>query len=207
MLGDILWTPIYWEMQPSVLNDFHFTRRSVRKLRITKTKDMHEAMWNISEVRVYDREQELPRASQWRLTAKPNPWDVQLAFDNSPVTRWRSWEPGRSGMYLEIDFGTVQPVDAVRIETQPDWRDPDMKIESLDASGRWVTLSTQAAVSQRPITYNLRRAATEELRDRGIRYLLIGYDDIGSEDYRQHPRFWGISLVADVGYSRLYYIQ
>ncbi len=207
VLGDIMWTAIYSDMQPSVLDDFHFVRRSVKKLRVTKTKDMQDAMWNISELRVYDQEKEIPRASQWRLKAKPNPWDVQLAFDNSPVTRWRSWEPGKPGMYLEIDFGGAQLVDAVRIETQPDWRDPDMKIEGMDESGRWATLTTQAVVSLHPITYNLRRAAIEELKARGFRYMLIGYDDIGSEDYQQHPKFWGISLVADVGYSRLYYIQ
>ena len=207
VLGDIMWTPLYPDLQPGVVVDYNFARRTATKLRIVKTKDMQTESWNASEVHLYDQGNELPRAPQWRLTAKPNPWEIQLAFDNSPVTRWRSWQPARPGMYIEIDFGRAQTVDSVRIELQPDWRDPDMRIDILDESGKWTTVTDKWERHLQPMTVNLRRAASEELKARGIRYLLVGYDDIGSEDLQQHPQFWGIHLLADAGYSRLYYIE
>jgi hypothetical protein len=207
VLGDIMWTPLYTDFQPSILFDYQFARREMRKMRIVRTRDMVGDMWSVSEVRVFDHGAELARDPGWRLTAKPNPWDVQLAFDNSPVTRWRSWEPGRAGMYIEIDFGRLQSVDAVRIERQPDWRDAEMRVEALDASGKWVAVTDAAVRTVRPITFNLRRAAAEELKARGIRYLLIGNDDLGAEDFQQHGSYWGIQKIAEAGNSRLYFIE
>ena len=62
-----------------------------------------EAMWGINELRFYRAGQELRRVAAWRLSAWPNPWDVQLAFDNNPVTRWSTWEAYQPGMYVEVD--------------------------------------------------------------------------------------------------------
>ncbi|MBV8820298.1 MAG: discoidin domain-containing protein [Acidobacteriaceae bacterium] len=207
VLGDIMWTPLYADFQPSVIDDYHFARCPVRKIRVVKTHEMQQAMWNVSEVRLYDQGKELPRERDWRLTAKPNAWDVQLAFDNSPVTRWRTWEPGRPGMYIEIDFGKPRPVDAVRVETQPDWREADMRIEGMDESGKWMTLTDKVVRTDRPVADNMRRAAAQELKARGIRYLLVGNDDIGAEDFQQHAAYWGVHKIAEAGYARLYYIE
>ena len=139
--------------------------------------------------------------------AKPNPWDVQLAFDNSPVTRWRSWETARAGMYVEIDFGKPQPVDSVRIETQVEWGEGGMRVDGLDGSGQWTTLADQGDRKDVRIQVNLRLAATRELKARGVRYLLIGLDDLGSEDFQQRAAFWGIKFLAEAGNQRLYYIE
>jgi hypothetical protein len=206
-LGDIVWTPIVPDFQPGIRLDFRFPEHTIRTLRLVKTKDMGTDTWDITEFRIYSRGNELPRLPQWRLTAAPNPWDVQLAFDNSPVTRWRTWEPARAGMFMQVDFGTPRPVDAVRIETQPTWRDPDLKLEGLDETGRWITLSDQPVRIRNPVTINLRRASMDELKARGIRYLLVGYDDIGAEDFQQYAPYWGIRFLADSGEARLYYIE
>ena len=207
VLGDIVWTPLFEEFQPRITVDYRFPSRTVRKIRVVKTGDRLNVQWGITEVRLSNAGAELPRDPGWRLTAKPNPWDVQLAFDNSPVTRWRSWENVRPGMYVEIDFAKPQPVDLVRIETQTDWREPDMRIDGLDDSGKWTPLSTQGDRKLVPIKVNLRLAATRELKARGIRYLLVGLDDIGSEDFQQRAAFWGIKFLAEAGSERLYYIE
>ena len=52
-----------------------------------------------------------------------------------------------------------------------------------------------------------RRAATRELKARGIRYVLVGLDDIGSEDFQQRAPFWGIKFLGEAGNERLYYIE
>jgi hypothetical protein len=207
ILADILLTPLYQDYQPTRTQDFHFAPRRLRKLRLVQTADTKEALWSVSEFRVYNHGAELPRAPQWRLRARPNPWDVQMAFDNSPVTRWRTWERAKPGMFLEIDFGVDQSVDEARVETSNDWRDPRVKIEGLDNSGRWVTLSDHCSETDGPLSVSLRHAATEELKARGVRFLLIGYDDLGSEDFQQHAKLWGLQLLGDQGFMRLYYIN
>ena len=207
ILGDIVWTPLFKDFQPNVAMDYRFPRRTVRRLRVVKTGAPVDLLWGISEFRVYDANAELNRDPSWRLTAKPNPWDVQLAFDNSPVTRWRSWETARAGMYVEIDFGKPQPVDSVRIETQVEWGEGGMRVDGLDGSGQWTTLADRGDRKELHIQVNLRLAATRELKARGIRYLLIGLDDLGSEDFHQRAAFWGIKFLAEAGNQRLYYIE
>ncbi len=94
LLQDILWTPMFRDFQPTRILTFQFPPRQLRKLRIVQTASVpDEAQWSVSELRVFSGGRELPRDPQWRLTAHPNPWDIQLAFDNSSVTRWRSWQP------------------------------------------------------------------------------------------------------------------
>lgn len=205
VLSDIVWTVIFPELQPQRYAEFRFPPRSVHKLRVVRTKATPDQIWGLSEVRVYNNGLELPRDPAWRLTAQPNPWDVQLAFDNSPVTRWRSWQDSEAGMFVEIDFGRQQSIDAVRLETEES--KAPVRIEALDASGRWLPLSDQPAYSDHPIRYSLRRAAMSELKRQGIRYLLIGYDDPGSVDFQQHRSFWGLRLLTEVDAKRLYYIE
>ena len=206
VLGDILWTPLYPEYQPSDIFDAHFPARIVRKLRVVKTNQFDQ-MWNVSELRVFDHGGELARSPQWRLRAQPNPWDVQLAFDNSPVTRWRSWQPGQArhvpGDRLRGGPGGGRGPrgDRARLAGRRDAGGGG----GLD--GHWQTLTATWDRHQEPVKVNLRRAATAELKARGVRYLLIGYDDLGAEDFQQHADFWGIRMLADAGGMRLYYIE
>ena len=107
VLQDILWTPVVRAFQPTRVLKFDFPPRELRKLRVVQTASLPHNQWSIAELRVSNRQSELPRDPGWRLTAHPNPWDVQLAFDNSPVTRWRSWQPATPGMYVEVEFGRL----------------------------------------------------------------------------------------------------
>jgi hypothetical protein len=207
LLGDMLWTPLIADFRPTKVLAFRFPERAVRELRAVTTKGSSELMWSVAEFRAFDRGRELARSPAWRLSAKPNPWDVQLAFDNTADTRWRSWQPAQPGMFIAVDFGARQKVDGVILEMPPDWRDAAVRIEALDDAGRWVTLSNQPSVTERPVRENLRLSATNELKARGVRYLLIGNDDIGAEDFQQRAAFWGIRFLEEKGYMRLYYIE
>lgn len=207
LLADMLWTAIVADFQPSVVNEYRFPQRIVRKLRAVRTTGIVDTMWSVAEFRVWNQGKELARAPEWRLTAKPNPWDVQLAFDNTQATRWRSWQPAEPGMFIEVDFGAPQSVDEVTLEVPGDWREPRIRMEGMDESGKWSTLSEKAVVAVRGIQENLRLAATNELKARGVRYLLIGNDDIGAEDFQQRAAYWGIRLLDERGYMRLYVIE
>jgi hypothetical protein len=160
--------------------------------------------WGIHELRFFSDGTELPRLPEWRLQASPNPWDVQLAFDNSPATRWRSWEPAKPGMYLEVDFSKPQAIDQVMLETCPDDRGIPAKIEVLDDGGRWRQAGGQTSEESVALHGDIRRAAIYELHTRNVNYLLMRDVDYGAEDIRDDPESWGLKEIA-VGFgARLY---
>jgi hypothetical protein len=166
-----------------------------------------EAQWSVSELRVFDNGRDLPRDPEWRLTGHPNPWDIQLAFDNSAVTRWRSWQPPEPGMYLEIDFPRNQKLDSVVVESSGDSSAAKIKLDGLAGDGKWTALAANPTESLRANRMSLRQAATAELKARGVRYLLITDDNVGANDFRSYSKLWGLKTVAEQGTARLYYIE
>jgi len=206
VLQDMLWTPVIPDFQPTRRLKFQFAPRQIRKLRAVQTANAPTNQWSIAELRVFSGAMELPRDPGWRLTARPNPWEVQLAFDNSPVTRWRSWQPAEPGMYVEVDFGRAQTVDSVVIETSPDSANTRVQIEAPDAGGEWATLSDHPEESVNPIRTSLRRAAAAELKARGIHYVLIKPENPGADDFRRYTTAWGFHLAGVVEPARLYFI-
>ncbi len=212
VMQDILWTPVIRESQPTRILTFHFQPRQLRKVRVVQTANVPDHQWAIGELRVFNGDPkfataELPRDATWRLTAHPNPWDVQLAFDNSPVTRWRSWQPAEPGMYMEVDFGRLQNANAVVVESSDDAGPTKVKLEGMGADGMWTTLSDQPVQSRQPVRASLRLAATSELKARGIHYVLIKPEDPGSSDLRRYPKYWGLTTAGALGDVRLFHIQ
>jgi 4-amino-4-deoxy-L-arabinose transferase-like glycosyltransferase len=207
VLQDILWTPVIRDFQPTRRLKFQFAPREIRKLRVVQTASVPMNQWSVAELRVFAGALELPRDPAWRLTARPNPWEVQLAFDNSPVTRWRSWQPAQPGMYIEVDFGRLQTADALVVETSVDSANTKIKLEGLDAQGQWNTLSEHPEESPNPIRTSLRRAAAAEFKARGIRYVLMKPENPGADDLRRYGTAWGTSLAGVADPARLYFIQ
>ncbi len=207
VIGDILLTPAVEGYQPTRILKFQFPPRELRKVRVVQTAQAKDVMWSVAEMRVLDGGNELPRASDWRLTARPNPWDVQMAFDDSPVTRWRSWQLAEPGMFVEVDFGKPQETDAVVVEAADEGSQTKVKLEGMDANGKWATLAeTPQETATRP-RFSLRLAASAELKARGIRYVIVEKDDFRSADFRAHTKLWGMTRLADWGDACLYYIE
>jgi Dolichyl-phosphate-mannose-protein mannosyltransferase len=207
LLEDILWTPVVRAFQPSRILKFDFAPRQLRKLRIVQTARLPNNQWSMAEVRIFNGPMELPRNPGWVLTAHPNPWDVQLAFDNSPVTRWRSWQSAEPGMYVEVDFQTLQEASSVVVESSDDSGDIKLKLEGMGADGAWVTLSDRPVQSRQPIHVSLRLAATAEFKARGIHYVIVKPDDPGFDDMRRYAAYWGFTLVGTSGDRRLFHIN
>jgi hypothetical protein len=194
---DILWTPVFNSFQPTRILTFHFPPRELRAVRVVETQWAKDVQWGISELRIYDGANELPRAPEWRLRAHPNPWDVQMAFDNSPVTRWRSWQVAEPGMFVQVDFGKAQNVDAVVAESSDEGYKTKIKLEGLDAQGKWATILNEPVETSRPTRFNLRRAAAEELKARGIHYVLIEKTDFRAEDFQIYTGLWGMKCIGE----------
>jgi hypothetical protein len=201
---DIIWTPLMESIEPRWLLRFHYPARPLRKLRVVQTATGAPDMWSIAEFRIFHGEAELPRASDWKLRAKPNPWDVQLAFDNSPVTRWRTWETLRPGMYLEVEFATPETTDSVLIESAHDQWKIRLELEGMDETGKWKTLSDAPEQSEGKPLVGLRRAAADEVKALGIDYLLVYDFDYRSDDFTKNARSWGATLLGEHNGARLY---
>jgi hypothetical protein len=127
---------------------------------------------------------------------------VQLAFDNSEATRWRSWETLHPGMNIEVDFGREHPVDQVRVELSDlDWS-VRMRVEAMDANGLWTPLPAREELRQKQYEGSVRRAVAFELHAHGVDYVLLKDTDFGAKDIAENPARWGMTrLVYEPGAS------
>ena len=200
-LLDVGWDPL---SQPRRQWTCSFPERSVRGLRLveTGTTTIPEQQWDVHELRFFHAGVELPRRPEWRLQARPNPWGVQMAFDNSEATRWRSWETLHPGMNIEVDFGRQQPVDQVRVELSEVDRTARMRVDALDANGLWQPVPAREELLPRQYVGSVRRSAAFELHAHGVDYVLLKDTDFGARDIAENPARWGMTrLVYDSGAS------
>jgi hypothetical protein len=196
-LSDFLSVAQYEDWQPTRALVFRFPERSMKRVRLLQTAQATgPQQWNVHELRFFDHGREIARAPAWKLRAHPNPWEVQLAFDNSPVTRWRSWQTGAPGMFLDVDFGRAENVDEVRMETSHDYEWPfRFRVETME-SGKWAAVTDHFEEQPMRSRVPMRRAATYEFAARGIHYILIQDDDWGAADFYEDPELWGLTIVA-----------
>ena len=205
-LTDSLYAGYDKSFQPRVLQTFSFPEKAIRRIRVLQTGTGNPVeQWSVHELRFFDHGAEVPRRPEWRLRAWPNPWDVQLAFDNSAVTRWRTWESARPGMYLDVDFSRAESLDQVKIETSYDYNlHSQVIVEAMNEAGKWVAIAHDSVNSVLPVDPQIRRMATQEMAARGVHYLLMNEGGFGADDIAEDPEGWGFTQVA-VGYGfRLY---
>jgi len=201
-LLDILWTPL--TLEPTWRLRFRYPEQALRQIRVVQTASAEPDQWSISELRVFRGENELPRAANWKLRARPNPWNVQLAFDNSPVTRWRSWRTLYPGMFVGVEFGSPEVSDSVLIECPPDAYKIQIKLEGMDEPGKWKELAAAPQVSDGPPLSRSRRAAVLELKARGVDYLMVQDSDFGAADFQMKAVVWGATFLGEHRGARLY---
>jgi hypothetical protein len=195
--------------QPGVARIFRFPERTARRMRVLQTKQApYPQQWNVYELKFYHRGQELPQRPEWRLEARPNPWEVRLAFDDSVATRWRSGEVASPGMYLDADFGREESVDEVRLITSYDFDYTGLQLESMNTSagptGGWDRIADNPSVVYQTIPPELRRMATREMQARGVHYLMLYDKNYGAEDFAKDPEAWGLKLIGRGYGARLY---
>ena len=202
---NLLAAPLDRKVRPAQRQRFPFLPVSTRQVRVVQTA-WGAGFWSIGELHVYSRGRELPRAPEWRVRASPNPWDAPLAFDNSFATRWSSWQSMSPGMFVAVDFGKAEVIDAVTLDRAPE-PESKLQVEVPDAHGRWAPLTDNFEPSVLDVPPGLRRAATLEMKAREIRYLLVNETDFFAEDMRKYPSFWGVIELYSNETARLYLID
>lgn len=196
-------------LQPTVRYDYHFAPLQTRRIRLIETARSETDRWSITELHVFRNGVELPRLPEWRLRASSNPWDIQLAFDNSGVTRWTSYEAFRPGMFVELDFGRPESIDQVAADCARDQEGMSMRLEYEAAPGQWRTILDRAAIHDIPPPARMRRAAIQELERNHVQWLLV-HDferDRGANDFFRYQKLWGIRLAASEGHYKLYHLE
>jgi hypothetical protein len=203
---EILWTAFTPDYQPTWRLRFVFPQQPLGALRVVQTNSGAD-LWSIHELRVGQADPEgTPPANRphWRLNAHPYPWGIGDAFDGNPITFWKCGEPLRPGQFVEVDFNGVEQADSVSIETSPNQWGIRLKLEGRDANGQWKLLAAAPQASDAPVPPGLRRAAAEELKRRGIDYLLVFDGEFGADDLRGNAGLWGIRQVGEYKGARLY---
>jgi hypothetical protein len=77
----------------------------------------------------------------------------------------------------------------------------------LDDRGRWVPLTDTFETLVLDVPAGLRHAATVELKNRGIGYLLVSDSDFFAADMKKYSSFWGITELYGNETMRLYLIN
>jgi hypothetical protein len=189
--------------QPNGRLRFTFPARPLRAIRVNQTASGTD-VWSINELRIFLGGHELPREASWRLTAHPYPWSIQDAFDNAPVTFWRSGEANRPGMFVEVDFGGIREADEVVLEGPADQYGIRLELEGGTGDASWQRLAGQPVASDGAPYLGFRRAAAEELKRRGIDYVLCFQDEAWADDLRRNRDLWGVQEVGAAAGGRLY---
>ena len=183
---------------------------TIRRVRVVQTfkSEARDEQWNVTELRLFGADgAEIPRDASWKLRANPNPWDVQLAFDNSPVTRWRSGQTAAPGMYLEAEMGAPKTVG--RVEIHSSWDNPHCRTRLMIErnGGNLEEVNIQPEMADVKVPYWMRREATRELLDRGVQYLLFGPDEYGGKDLLSAQLEWGVRRVGEQSGKGLFKIE
>ena len=213
-LMDILYTGLTDERWPRLAWSFKLPQpQSIRRVRLVQTfaTDVRDESWSVTEVRLFGPDgMEIPRHPSWKLTAKPNPWDVQMAFDNSPVTRWRSWETARPGMFIEASLGGAGWMVS-RVEVQSSWDSPHCRVKLLvereGGGGALEESKIEPELIERQTPFWMRREATRELLARGVHYLFFSPDEFAGRDLYEAQSEWGIKLVGEESGKWLFRIE
>ena len=206
--GEIITDIFHSALMPAYLSTgrttFNFPSQKLTRIRLVQTGNLPSEKWSMSEFRLFSQRSEVPRLPSWKLRSSPNAWDVQMAFDNSPVTRWSSWEPKRPGMFVEIQFPSPQLLDQVVLEVSRDQTPGFMALEGYDQYGNKYQLSNTPKESVIEAPEGWRLLSTRAMMARGIDYFLISETNYGYQDVKKNARYWGMELIAVKGTSRLY---
>jgi hypothetical protein len=200
---EILWTAFTPDYEPTWRLRFRFPRQPLGGVRVVQTNNGND-LWNVHELRVFDGAGEVARNPQWRIDAQPYPWDIGDAFDGKLITFWKCGEALRPGQVVTVDFNAVEQADSVLIETAPNQWGIRLKLEGRDGSGQWRVLAAVPEASDAPLPQGLRRAAAEELKLRGMDYLLVFDGEFGADDLRRNAGLWGVQEVGEYKGARLY---
>jgi len=159
------------------------------------------AEWQIYEIALSDGETPISGGPQWDLQAWPNVSELPLAFDQNRATRWRTWEPVRAGMYVEVDFDRALSLSGA-VMTVPTTAYAGPFEFYGHARDGWHLLTNRLVVTETSLG-DVRISATRAVRRAGFRYILAYNSSEGNgllgAAMAGRELEWGLEKVAELG--------
>ena len=206
-LRDTFYAAFAKDYQPTLRQSLKFPARAIRKFRIVSTDPPTPTReWMVNELRLFAHGQEISREPGWRLGAYPNPWESPLAFDNSPVTRWRAWQPVAPGAFIEVDLGSSKEMDEVALDTHYGETGLHFRLD-VEEGGQWKDAGAKLTEGELPPAGFLGKASMAEFKARGFDYILLDIDQWGGQEVAEDPREWGLSEAGRAGKKVLFHID
>jgi hypothetical protein len=177
--------------------DLHIPATRLSRLRLVADTKMDVDM-RVSEVRFFNGAREIPRDARWRLSASANPWEIQRAFDNGRVSWWTSGQSVEPGLWLEVDFGEPVEIDRVQMVQNADQR--WIKIRPAgwgEGAASWRDLPFREAGVEEAAPVDVRMEVRDELRQMGIRWILIRDGNVAAQSLRTDSPSWGMTEIAE----------
>ena len=182
----------------------------VRALRF-RLPEGFPAEWDISEVQLFSGTDRIFNSPSWNLRAWPNLWEAPLAFDNRRSTVWRTWQPTRPGMYLEVDLDHAQNLTSTQLTSHAAAFQAPLEVYGQQAvDGKWRLLANRGSTTQHPAE-DLRMEATAVIRRAGYHYLLVPLDPDGNgplgRQLKSEAPLWGLEVAAQAGANLLFKLR
>ena len=173
---------------------FSFEPQALRHLRVVQQTASPTDTWTIGEMYVFHGAAEIRPSPGWRVDATPFPWDIPLAFDRNPATRWSSWRATEAGMHVDVVFDRPEIMDRVELHCSHDQWKVALTLESCQED---VCRPISAKMEQNdlPGLGDFRRDAMRAVRAHGVEYLLIDDGYLNAADLGANMGLWGLELV------------
>jgi hypothetical protein len=207
--GETLGDPIYstWNSPTSGRERWRFTLAPVtaREVRLVQQSSSAIQQWSVNDIRLQLNGADITLARGAHPDAWPNPWDAGLAFDNSGVTRWRTWEPMQPGMHLGVRFDAPVRLDGLTALDFPDQYESKMVLQILTNAGQWV--EEPPPVMEVVPAMDLRKEATQVLKQAGIHYILLSRRQWNPAAFLDVAADWGLAPVTETPNYKLFRIE
>ena len=171
----------------------------------------HPGEWCIHEVRLWRDSERVRGDPRWSIDAWPHSEELPSAFDGNLATRWRTWEPMRPGMFVEVLFDQPQALTAATLVSHsPTYKVP-VEFQGLGLDGAWKTLAT-VSEGVRRAPEDLRPSASYALRRAGFSYILVstasdeGNSPLG-KPMAADPAAWNLDVTAHVAGVYLFHLR
>lgn len=205
VLGDALYST--WSLAVSRWQrwTYRFPAVNVREVRFVQQSRTRELQWSVNEVNLRLQGADIAFGQNAHPFARPNPWDAGLAFDGNEVTRWRTWEPMKPGMYFGVRFDRPVRLDELAVTDYPDEWDSRATLRVLDERGQWIEEPPPVQDILAPV--DRRKEATKLLMRAGFHYVLLSRRDWNSAAFIDRAADWGLTPVDGTAHYTLFRIE
>jgi hypothetical protein len=109
-------------------------------------------------------------------------------------------------MYIATDFGSVQTIDEVRMETSLDVMPMTFQLDSMDNKGQWNRIAAAVTDSEMIPPASLQQSANRKLHEYGVDYVILYDADPAVTAIEQNPSSFGVAEIAHGYGARLFKI-